>query len=106
MLHDAARYAIIDAQAAIDRANRLGFPVTSEQWREVELALRPSGVSGDLWLTNMRSMHSSARLTFEDQPHPDIYSICQPIGMPSCRRQLSRRAEVHRTWGSARIHRA
>ena len=85
ILHGAVKYAIIDAQAAIDRANRLGFPVTSEQWREVEMALRPSGISGDLWLTDMRSMHSAARLTFEDQPHSDLDFIWKPIGMPDGR---------------------
>jgi hypothetical protein len=81
ILLGAARYAIIDARAAIDRANRLGFSVTSQQWHEVEMALRPSGISGDLWLTDMRSMHSAAQLTFEDQSHPDIDSLWRPIGM-------------------------
>ena len=85
ILLGAAKYAIIDAQTAIDRANHLGFPMTREQWREVEMALRPSGISGELWLTNMRSMHLAARLTFEDQPHPDIHSIWRPIGMPDGR---------------------
>ena len=82
ILDGAAKYAIIDAQAAIDRAHRLGFPVTSEQWRQVEMALSPSGISGGLWLTSMRTMHLAAELIFEDQPHPDIDSIRQPIGMP------------------------
>lgn len=76
-----AKYVIIDAQAAIDRANRLGFPVISEQWREVEMALRSSGISGRLWLIDIRSMHLAAKLTFEDQSHPDIDSIWQRIGM-------------------------
>jgi hypothetical protein len=81
ILHGTAKYAIIDTQAAIDRANNLDFPVTDEQWREVEIALRPSGISGNLWLTSMSSMHSAARLTFEDEHHPDIFSIWKPIGM-------------------------
>jgi hypothetical protein len=80
-----AKYVIIDARAAVDRANALGFPVTSEQWRAVEMALKPSGISGNLWLIDMHSMHSAARLTFEDEPHPDIESIWQPIGMPDGR---------------------
>ena len=85
----AAKYAIIGAQAAIYRAKRLGFLVTGEQWREVEMALRPSGICGELWLTDMRSMHSAARITFEDQSHPDIHSIWRPIGMPDGRRSTS-----------------
>lgn len=79
VLLGAAKYVITDAQAAIDRANRIGFSVGSEQWREVEMALRPSGISGGLWLIDMRSMHLAARLTFEDQSHPDIDSIRQHL---------------------------
>lgn len=89
VLLGAAKYVIIDTQAAIDRANLLGFPVTSEQWHEVEMALMPSGISGGLWLIGMPSMHSAARLTFEDERHPDIVSIWQPIGTPDGRLSTS-----------------
>lgn len=85
----AARYAIVDAQAAIDRARNFGFPITSEQWREVEMALSPSGISGGLWLIDMGRMHSAARITFEDQSHGDIDSILQPIGMADGRSATS-----------------
>jgi uncharacterized protein (DUF849 family) len=98
VLHGAAKYVIIDPHAAVNRANDLGFPVTSEQWREVEMTLRPSGVSGDLWLTDMHSMHFAARLTFEDTSHPDIYPIWQPIGMADGR--LSTSSACHAAEGS------
>lgn len=75
VLFSVAKHAIIDKQAAVDRANQLGFQVTNEQWVEVEMALKPSGISGNLWMTNMLSMHLAARLTFEEQHHPDIFSI-------------------------------
>lgn len=77
----AAKYVIIDAQAAIDRAHCLGFPITSEMWRKAEMVLKPGGISGGLWLINMRTMQLAAKLIFEGQPHPDIYSIWRPIGM-------------------------
>jgi hypothetical protein len=83
-----ARYAIVDAQAAIDRANRLGFPVTSEQWREVQMTLSPTGISSvsdGLSLTGIDSMSSAARNTFEGQSHPAIDSIWQQIGTPDGR---------------------
>lgn len=89
ILRSTAKYVIIDAQAAVVRADSIGFPVTSEQWREVEMALSPSGISGGLWLIDMHTMLLAARLIFEDQPHPDIDSIWMPIGMPDNRNTKS-----------------
>lgn len=94
----AAKYAITDVQAAIGRAHRLGFPVTGEQWHAVEMALSPSGISGELWLTSMPSMASAARLTFEDQAHSDVDRITQPMGMPDGRWGTS--AVCHAAQGS------
>jgi hypothetical protein len=79
ILNKGVKHAIIDAQAAMERANGFGFPITREQWRSVEWALTPSGVSG-MWLTEMQSMESAARLAFEDNSHPDANAIAQAIG--------------------------
>ncbi|MES3021676.1 MAG: hypothetical protein V4857_08840 [Pseudomonadota bacterium] len=76
-----AKYVVVDTQAAIVRANGIGFPVTREHWHAVEMALKPSGISGGLWLIDMQTMLLAARLTFEDQPHPDIDAICTPSWM-------------------------
>lgn len=80
-----AKYAIIDADAAMSRANALGIDLTAEQWKAVEYSLQPSGVSGELWLVSKSSLASAARLIFEDQSHPDIDLLWQPVGMPDGR---------------------
>lgn len=79
-LNKGVKHAIVDAQAAMERAESFGFPLTREQWRDVELTLTPSGVSG-MWLTEMRTMGLAARLAFEDNAHPDANAIAQAIGM-------------------------
>jgi hypothetical protein len=80
VLNKGVKHAIIDAQAAMARAESFGFPLTREQWLDVEWTLKPSGVSG-MWLTEMHDMESAARLAFEDNDHPDANAIAQAIGM-------------------------
>jgi hypothetical protein len=80
VLNKGVKHAIIDASAAMERAKGFGFPLTREQWRSVEWALTPSGVSG-MWLTEMQSMENAARLAFEDNSHPDADAIWKAIGM-------------------------
>lgn len=81
VLEDSCKYVIMDAKGAIDRARRIGFDLTEDQWREVEMTLSPSGISGDLWLMGIDTMGWAARLTFEDERHEDIYAIWKSIGM-------------------------
>lgn len=81
LLDGSARYVIVDPQAAMDRAGALGFPITREQWRTVEMALMPSGISGGTWLVDFESMHSAARITFEDESHTVMEAIKRSIGM-------------------------
>lgn len=80
ILNKGVEHAIVDAKAAMERAEGFGFPLTREQWRDVELTLSPSGVSG-MWLTEMRTMELAASLAFEDSGHPDATAIAQAIGM-------------------------
>ncbi|RQO33988.1 hypothetical protein DBR37_12780 [Herminiimonas sp. KBW02] len=89
VLNGSCKYVIIDSQGAIDRAHGIGFDVTGDQWREVEMTLSPSGISGGLWLIDMHTMGSAARLTFEDEHHEDVVAIWQAIGMADGRRTLS-----------------
>lgn len=85
VLSAGAKYVIIDSRAAMDRAAGFGFAVTPEQWLAVEMALKPSGISGELWLVPFASMQHAAMLTFENERHPDIEAIWKPIGMPDGR---------------------
>lgn len=80
-----AKYVIIDSRAAMARAAGFGFAVTPDQWLKVEMALKPSGISGELWLVPFDGMQLAATLTFEDGRHPDIEAIWKPIGMPDGR---------------------
>lgn len=80
-----AKYVIIDSRAAMARAAGFGFAVTPDQWLKVEMALKPSGISGGLWLVPFDGMQHAATLTFEDGRHPDIEAIWKPIGMPDGR---------------------
>lgn len=85
VLNKGVKHAIVDALAAMKRAETFGFPLTHKQWRDVEWTLQPSGVSG-MWLTEMGSMSSAARLAFEDNSHPDADAIARAIGMTDGRR--------------------
>jgi hypothetical protein len=80
VLNDGVKHAIVDALAAMKRAEAFGLPLTREQWRDVEFALKPSGISG-MWLTEMQSMSSAAKLAFEDNYHPDAQVIAESVGM-------------------------
>lgn len=80
VLNSGIKHAIFDSSAAIKRAGSLGFEMPPEQWRDVERALKPSGVS-QMWLTDMFSMRLAASLAFEDGFHEDSYAIAKSIGM-------------------------
>ena len=85
VLNNGVKHAIVDALAAIKRAETFGFSLTREQWRDVEWTLKPSGISG-MWLTEMRSMSAAARLAFEDNYHADAHDIARAVGMTDGRR--------------------
>ena len=84
-----------DKRAAIARAKHLGYSVTIEQWQQVEMALKPSGISGDLWLTDMLNMVFAATLTFEDTAHSDIDLIWRQISRPEGRSRISAQSQPH-----------
>lgn len=79
VLNNGVEHAIVDAPAAMKRAESFGFPLTRDQWRSVEWTLKPSGISG-MWLTGMLEMNSAARLAFEYNYHPDSHAIAQAVG--------------------------
>lgn len=81
VLQDQAKYVLTDPAMALDRASSIGFPLTVDDWHKVEMALKPSGVSGDTWLVDERSMHLAAKLTFTDSPDPRLSNIGRSIGM-------------------------
>lgn len=79
VLNSGIKHAVFDTSAAIERAESLGFKVTPEQWRDVEWALKPSGVSR-MWLTDMFSMRLAARIVFENSFHADSDEIARSVG--------------------------
>lgn len=81
VLQDQTKYVLTDPTTALDRASSVDFPLTVEDWHKVEMALKPSGVSGDTWLVDERSMHLAAELTFTDSPDPRVWNIGRSIGM-------------------------
>jgi len=80
-LEDLAKYVLVDPEAAVSRARGMDLPLTSDDWSKVEMALRPSGVSGETWLVQEDSMHTAASITFTDSDDPRISKIARDIGM-------------------------
>lgn len=75
------KYILIDKKLAIDRAVALGITLTEEQWWDVEKSLKPSGVSGGIWLTDEEGMSRAARIIFEDESHQHMDAIAAAIGV-------------------------
>ena len=71
-----------DDAAALARAQGFGFDITDAQWLDMGFALRPSGVLGSTWLTDLKGMAAAARFTFEASGHPSIEAIYRSIGSP------------------------
>jgi hypothetical protein len=90
ILNQKPHYVLFDEGAALARAADLGLSLTEAQWREVTMALRPSGVT-PFWLTTMASMDSAARITFEDSSDSRIHSMKREVGFPDGHRGLSTR---------------
>lgn len=80
-LQEKAKYVLVDPDNALDRAASLGIQLTADDWLAVEHAIRPSGVSGETWLAEERSMDLAASLTFEDSGDQRLYDIAHRIGM-------------------------
>lgn len=80
-LQDQAKYVLIDPGMALNRALDLDIQLTADDWYSVESAIKPSGVSGNTWLEGELSMHSAARLTFEDSDDRRLSDIGHLIGM-------------------------
>ena len=81
-LNRGIEFVCFDDAAALARARGFGFDVTDAQWRDVGFALRPSGVLGGTWLTDLNGMAAAARFTFEASGHPSIEAIYRSIGSP------------------------
>jgi len=80
-LQDQAKYVLIDPGMALNRASSLDIQLTADDWHSVEMALKPSGVSGNTWLVGEPSMHLAATLTFEDSCDQRLSDIGHLIGM-------------------------
>jgi hypothetical protein len=81
VLEGQAEYVLVDPESAVIRARGLDLPLTSDEWNVVEMALRPSGVSGETWLIPEGSMRSAASITFTDSGDPRLSKIAHDIGM-------------------------
>ena len=81
VLEDRAKYVLVDSTSAVNRARGLDIPLTPDEWHAVEMALKPSGVSGGTWLVPERSMLSAASLTFTDSDDSRLSKIGRDIGM-------------------------
>lgn len=80
VLENLAKYVLVDPESAVTRARCLDIPLTPDEWNAVEMALRPSGVSGETWLVPERSMHTAASITFNDSDDPRLSKIGRDIG--------------------------
>ena len=81
-LNRGVEFVCFDDAAVLARARGFGFDVTDAQWRDVGFALRPSGVLGGTWLTDLDGMAAAARFAFEASGHPSIEAIYRQIGSP------------------------
>ncbi|MDO3560693.1 hypothetical protein [Ralstonia pseudosolanacearum] len=77
-LNQKPHYVMFDDAAGLVRATDLGLPVTEAQWREVSMALRPSGITS--WLTTMSGKHRAAELVFEDASDHRIHAMKRLAG--------------------------
>jgi hypothetical protein len=89
VLQNQAKYVLVDPQMALDRAASLGFPLSIDDWHTVQMALKPSGVSGGSWLIEEPGMKLAATLTVEDSSDPRLRAIGSHIGMVDYNRQIS-----------------
>lgn len=81
VLEGLAKYILVDPESAVTRARGLDVPLTPDEWNAVEMALRPSGVSGETWLVPEESMRLAASITFTDSGDPRLSKIARDIGM-------------------------
>lgn len=88
ILNQKPHYVLFDEGAGLARAMDLGLSLTEAQWREVTMALRPSGIT-PFWLTAMSGMDSAARLSFEDSFDSRIHATKREIGFPDGHRATS-----------------
>jgi len=91
-LNQKPHYVLFDEGAGLARATDLGLSLTEAQWREVTMALRPSGIT-PFWLTTIAGMDSAARITFEDSFDSRIYAMKREVGFPDGHRGLSTRCQ-------------
>ena len=89
-LNGKPHYVLFDDAAGLARAEDLGLAVTEAQWRDVSLALRPSGIT-PFWLTTIGGMHNAAELVFEDTSNSRIHAIQRLVGYPDVKRATSSR---------------
>lgn len=91
VLQDQAKYVLIDPEMALNRASSIDIQLTVDDWHSVEMALKPSGVSGNTWLVGEPSMHLAANLTFEDSYDRRLSDIGDLIGMCNGYRAINTR---------------
>jgi hypothetical protein len=80
-LNQKPKYVICDHDAALERADELGYSMTEDQWRDIRAEVSPSGVT-PFWLTTMPWMGDAARLVFEDSFDARISALKESHGNP------------------------
>lgn len=95
VLEGQAKYVLVNPESAVTRARGLDVPLTPDEWSAVEMALRPSGVSGETWLVPEGSMRSAASITFTDSGDPKLSKIARDIGMVDEYRAFDTRCFSH-----------
>lgn len=74
-LNLSTKYIILDSELALDRAKKLQYNLTCDEWAtSIDITSR-SGNSGGNWLINASSMLTAARLVFEDSSHQKFDEI-------------------------------
>ena len=80
VLDERTKYVLADPEAALVRARSLNSPLTPDEWEDVEIALQPSGVTGNVWLIHEEGMHRAASLTVTDADDSRLHEIAGDIG--------------------------
>lgn len=81
VLDEHAKYVLVDPEFALIRARRLNTRLSPDDWNRVEMALKPSGVTGKTWLIREDRMHLAASFTITDANDSRLNKIISDIGM-------------------------
>lgn len=80
-LDEQAKYVLADPESARFRARNLDAPLTTDEWNEVEAALKPSGATGRAWLIQEGGMYRAAASTIASADDTRLHAIARNIGM-------------------------